>query len=213
MGHGHSRVLGLELCKDYGVGMALIASDIEIVNRCLAGDVDAFEVLVERYKKAVFNTAYRMMGSMEEAEDVSQEAFIRIYNSLSRYNPEYKFITWALKITTNLCLDSLRRKKAETVPIDENFEIKDGKDTPEEEYIRKEKQKMVQDAIMKLPDKYREFLILFHHRNLSYQEIMDITGESLTIVKNRLYRARQMLKEELLSIEKEREKYAMQGNK
>lgn len=191
----------------------MIASDIEIVNRCLAGDVNAFEVLIERYKKAIYNTAFRMMGNREEAEDVSQEAFIRIYNSLSKYNPEYKFMTWAMKITTNLCLDSLRKRKGETVPIDEGFEIKDGKDTPEEEYIKKENQKLVQDAIMKLPEKYREFLILFHLRNLSYQEIMDVTGDSLTIVKNRLYRARQMLKEELISMEKEREKYAMQGNK
>ncbi len=193
--------------------MYLSSEDIEIVNQCLAGDVNAFEVLIERYKKAVYNTAYRMMGNREEAEDVSQEAFIRMYKSLSKYNPEYKFITWALKVTTNLCLDALRKRKGETVPIDEGFDIKDGKDTPEEEYIRKENQKLVQDAIMKLPGKYREFLILFHHRNLSYQEIMDITGESLTIVKNRLYRARQMLKEELLSREKEREKYALQGNK
>ncbi|MHB1392807.1 MAG: RNA polymerase sigma factor [Clostridia bacterium] len=190
----------------------MIASDIEIVNQCLAGDVNAFEVLIERYKKAIFNTAFRMMGNREEAEDVSQEAFIRMYNSLAKYNPEYKFMTWALKVTTNLCLDSLRKRKGE-VPIDEGFEIKDGKDTPEEEYIRKESQKLVQDAIMKLPEKYREFLILFHHRNLSYQEIINITGETLTIVKNRLYRARQMLKDELISREKEREKYAVQGNK
>lgn len=193
--------------------MYLSSEDIEIVNRCLAGDVNAFEVLIEKYKKAVYNTAYRMMGNREEAEDVSQEAFIRMYKSLSKYNPEYKFITWALKVTTNLCLDNLRKRKGETVPIDEGFDIKDGKDTPEEEYIRRENQKLVQDAIMRLPGKYREFLILFHHRNLSYQEIMEITGESLTIVKNRLYRARQMLKEELLSREKEREKYALQGNK
>lgn len=188
-------------------------SDIEIVNQCLGGDLNAFEILIERYKRAVYNTAYRMMGNREEAEDVSQEAFIRMYNSLSRYNPEYKFMTWAMKVTTNLCLDSLRKRKGEMLPIDEGFEIKDEKDTPEEEYIRKENQKLVQDAIMKLPDKYREFLILFHLRNLSYQEIIDITGESLTIVKNRLYRARQMLKEELVSREKERVKYAVQGNK
>lgn len=193
--------------------MGLSVSDIEIVNQCLAGDVNAFEILIERYKRVIYNTAYRMMGNREEAEDVSQEAFIRMFNSLSKYNPEYKFITWALKITTNLCLDSLRKRKAETVPIDDVFDIKDGNDTPEEEYVRKENQKLVQDAIMKLPDKYREFLILFHHRNLSYQEIMEITGESLTIVKNRLYRARQMLKEELINRGKEREKYAMQGNK
>jgi RNA polymerase sigma-70 factor (ECF subfamily) len=77
--------------------MSLIASDIEIVNQCLSGDVNAFEALIEKYKRAVFNTAYRMMGNREEAEDLSQEAFIRMYNSLSKYNPEYKFMTWALK--------------------------------------------------------------------------------------------------------------------
>lgn len=189
------------------------APDIEIINRCLAGDVNSYEILVERYKRIVYNTAFRMMGNKEEAEDVSQEAFIRIYNSLAKYNPEYKFTTWALKITTNLCLDSMRKKKAETVPMDEGIELSDGRDTPEEEYIRKENQRHVQNAISKLPGKYKEFLILFHQRNLSYQEIMDITGESLTIVKNRLYRARQMLKEELINMEKEREKCAVQGNK
>lgn len=193
--------------------MLLDASDIDIINQCLAGNVDSFEILVERYKRIIYNTAYRMMGNKEEAEDVSQEAFLRIYNSLARYNPEYKFTTWALKITTNLCLDSLRKRKGETVPIDDGFELRDNSDTPEEEYIRKENQRLVQNAINKLPGKYKEFLILFHQRNLSYQEIMDVTGESLTIVKNRLYRARQMLKEELIKAEKEREKYAVQGDK
>ncbi len=192
--------------------MSLSASDLEIINQCLKGDMGQFEVLIERYKKLIFNTAYRMMGNKEEAEDVSQEAFIRIYNSLSKYNPEFKFATWALRITTNLCLDHLRKRKGETVPIDEQYDLGDGKLTPEEEYIRKEKQKLVQNAISKLPDKYKEFLIMFHHRNLSYQEIMDITGESLTIVKNRLYRARQMLKESLMNTERESEKYAMPGN-
>lgn len=193
--------------------MLLDASDIEIINRVLAGNVDSFEILVERYKRIIYNTAYRMMGNKEEAEDVSQEAFLRIYNSLAKYNPEYKFTTWALKITTNLCLDSLRKRKGENVPLDDSFELRDDHDTPEEEYIRKENQRLVQNAINKLPGKYKEFLILFHQRNLSYQEIMDVTGESLTIVKNRLYRARQMLKEELIKAEKERGKYAVQGDK
>ena len=182
------------------------ASDIEIINQCIGGKEEAFEQLVERYKKLVFNTAYRMMGNREEAEDVTQEAFIRIYNSLSRYNPQFKFSTWALKITSNLCLDNLRKRKGENLPIDEQFNICDDGPTPEEQYLRKEKQKMVLKAVNKLPDKYKEFIILFHHRNLSYQEIMDITGESLTIVKNRLYRARQMLKEYLMDADKESEK-------
>jgi RNA polymerase sigma-70 factor (ECF subfamily) len=188
------------------VAINLDASDLNIINQCLEGDAGAFEILVERYKKLVFNTAYRMMCSREEAEDITQEAFIRIYNSLSRYNPEYKFSTWALKITTNLCLDNLRKRKGETVPIDEQFNLCDDELTPEEQYLRKENQKKVLEAINKLPEKYKEFIILFHHRNLSYQEIMDITGESLTIVKNRLYRARQMLKEYLINADKESEK-------
>lgn len=187
------------------------ASDIEIISQCLKGNGNLFEVLIERYKKLVYNTAYRMMGSREEAEDISQEAFIRVYNSLSRYNPEYKFATWVLRITTNLCLDNLRKRKGETVPIEEQYNLGDEGPTPEEEYIKREKQIQVQNAINKLPDKYKEFLIMFHHRNLSYQEIMNITGESITIVKNRLYRARQMLKESLMKAEKESEKVCNAG--
>lgn len=182
------------------------ASDLDLINQCLKGNTGAFEPLVERYKKLVFNTAYRMMRSREEAEDITQEAFIRIYNSLARYNPEYKFSTWALKITTNLCLDNLRKRKGETLPIDEQFNLCDEGLTPEEQYLRKENQNKVLKAINNLPDKYKEFIILFHQRNLSYQEIMDITGESLTIVKNRLYRARQMLKDYLINADKESEK-------
>lgn len=182
------------------------ASDLDLIDKCLKGNTEAFEPLVERYKKLVFNTAYRMMHNREEAEDITQEAFIRIYNSLARYNPEFKFSTWALKITTNLCLDNLRKRKGETLPIDEQFNLSDEGPTPEEQYLRKENQRKVLIAIDKLPEKYKEFIILFHHRNLSYQEIMDITGESLTIVKNRLYRARQMLKDYLIYADKESEK-------
>jgi RNA polymerase sigma-70 factor (ECF subfamily) len=192
-------------------GDILNASDYEIISQCLNGNSNAFEIIIDRYKKLIFNTAYRMMGNREEAEDIAQEAFIRIYNSLARYNPEYKFSTWSLKITTNLCLDGLRKRKGEMVPIEEVYDLRDGGDTPEEEYLKKEKQKIVQDAINRLPDKYRQFLVLFHDRNLSYQEIMDITGESLTIVKNRLYRARQMLKDELMAMGKESEKVCSAG--
>lgn len=178
------------------------ASDGEVIQLCLDGDAVAFEILVERYKKLIYTTAYRMMGNKEEAEDVSQEAFIRIYGSLGRYNPEFKFSTWAMKITTNLCLDQLRKRKNVALPMDELPEITDGDKTPEENYVSNETGREVQAAIDRLPIKYKEFLILFHVQNLSYQEIMDITGESLTIVKNRLYRARQMLKEIILENER-----------
>jgi len=181
-------------------------TDIDIINRCLEGDDSAFEELVTRYKNLVFNTSYRMLGSYEEAEDASQEVFIRIYKSLRRYDPQYKFSTWAVKITTNYCLDILRKRKGETVSIEEQFDLRDETLTPEEEYIRYERQKRVRKAIESLPPKYKELIILFHNRGLSYSEIMEVTGEPLTIVKNRLYRARQMLKELLKDMDKEGEK-------
>ena len=181
-------------------------ADIDIINRCLEGDDSAFEELVTRYKNLVFNTSYRMLGSYEEAEDASQEVFIRIYKSLRRYDPQYKFSTWVVKITTNYCLDILRKRKGEMVPIEGQFDLRDDALTPEEGYIRYERQKRVRIAIESLPPKYKELIILFHNRGLSYSEIMEVTGESLTIVKNRLYRARQMLKELLKDMDKEGEK-------
>lgn len=181
-------------------------ADIEIINKCLEGDDSAFEELVTRYKRLIFNTSYRMLGSYEEAEDASQEAFIRMYRSLKRYDPQYKFSTWAVRITTNYCLDLLRKRKGDTVPIEEQYNLKDEGLTPEEEYVRHEKQQMVIKAVDSLPPKYKELIILFHNRGLSYSEIMEVTGESLTIVKNRLYRARQMLKDILKDMDKEGEK-------
>lgn len=180
-------------------------ADIDIINKCLEGDDLAFEELVTRYKRLVFNTSYRMLGSYEEAEDASQEAFIRMYKALNRYDPQFKFSTWAMKITTNYCLDLLRKRKGDTVPIEEQYDLKDDSLTPEEEYVRHEKQQMVKKAIDSLPAKYKELIILFHNRGLSYSEIMEVTGESLTIVKNRLYRARQMLKDSLEKLDKEGE--------
>lgn len=178
-------------------------ADIEIIDKCLGGNEEAFEELVNRYKRLVFNTSYRMLGSHEEAEDASQEAFIRMYKSLNRYDPQYKFSTWAMRITTNYCLDLLRKRKGDTVSIEEQYNLKDEGLSPEEEYVRYEKQQMVKKAVDSLPAKYKELIILFHNRGLSYSEIMEVTGESLTIVKNRLYRARQMLKDILEKLDKE----------
>lgn len=142
-----------------------------------------------------------MLGNYEEAEDASQEVFIRIYRSLKRYDSSYKFSTWSIKITTNYCLDVLRKRKGETYELDSQYDLKDDAPSPEEYYIKKEKSNYVQKAIDSLPDKYKVLIVLFHIRGLSYAEIIDVTGESLTIIKNRLYRGRQMLKEVLKEME------------
>ncbi|HHW48710.1 MAG TPA: sigma-70 family RNA polymerase sigma factor [Clostridiaceae bacterium] len=179
------------------------ASDHELVRRCLAGSQDSFAELVTRYKKLIYGVVYNMINDKEEANDVSQEAFLRIYKALARYNPEYKFSTWAVKIATNLCLDILRKKKHDSMPIEEIENASNDADTPEESYLKKERLELIRKAVSELPDKYRIPIILFHQNGLSYEEITKVLGEPMTIVKNRLYRARLMLKEKLSEERKE----------
>jgi len=186
-----------------GSGNLLEVSDYELVKRCLAGSQESFEELVTRYKKLVYSVVYNMINDKEEANDVSQEVFLRIYKSLARYNPEYKFSTWAVKIATNLCLDILRKKKLDSMPIEEVETYLGDVDTPEESYLKKERMESVRKAVSQLPDKYKIPIILFHQNGLSYEEITRVLGEPMTIVKNRLYRARLMLKEKLSSGRKE----------
>ena len=178
-------------------------SDYELIQKCLAGEQQYFEELVTRYKKLVYSVVYNMVSDKEEVNDISQEVFIRIYKALNRYNPEFKFSTWAVRITTNLCLDILRKKKLDSVPIEEIGEVSTGSDTPETRYISKERSEKIRRAIAGLPEKYRVPVILFHQNGLSYEEMTRVLNEPMTIIKNRLYRARLMLREALLTDRKE----------
>lgn len=174
-------------------------SDDELVKRSLSGDHDSFSELVARYKRLIYSVVYKMLQDKEEVNDVSQEVFIRIYKALGKYNPEYKFSTWSVKIATNYCLDILRKKKPVTTPIEEIIEYATGDvDTPEESYIKRERSEAIRKAIASLPDKYRIPIILYHQNGLSYEEITKVLHQPMTIVKNRLYRARRMLKDLLL---------------
>lgn len=179
------------------------ASDYELIQQCLSGRRECFEELVTRYKKLVFSIVYNFIHDREEVNDISQEVFIRIYKSLDRYNPEYKFSTWASKISTNLCLDILRKKKVDSTPIEEIEGMASGAETPEMSYINKERSEQIRKAILDLPEKYRIPIVLFHQNGLSYEEITRVLNEPMTIVKNRLYRARLMLKEKLMPGRKE----------
>lgn len=178
-------------------------TDYELIQKCLSGRQEYFEVLVTRYKKLIFSVVYNMINDKEEVSDISQEVFIRIYKALDRYNPEYKFSTWAVRIATNLCLDIHRKKKVDSTPIEEIEDLSNGIDTPEASYLQKERSERIRKAIQALPEKYRIPIILFHQNGLSYEEMMKVTGESMTIIKNRLYRARLMLREALMPDRKE----------
>lgn len=171
------------------------ASDIQLIKLCLDGDHQAFAELVSRYKKLIYGVVYNMVNDKQEINDVAQEVFLRIYKSLNQYNPEYKFSTWSVRIATNLCLDILRKKRIDYVPIDEVTGVSSNTDTPEAMYLKMERYKRVRDAIASLEEKYRVPIVLYHQNGLSYDEISKVINEPMSIVKNRIYRARLMLKE------------------
>jgi len=178
-------------------------TDYEVIQKCLAGQQEYFEVLVTKYKRLIFSVVYNMISDKEEVSDISQEVFLRIYKALDRYNPEYKFSTWAVRIATNLCLDIHRKKKVDSTPIEEIEDFSDGIDTPESSYIQKERSERIRKAIQSLPEKYRVPIILFHQNGLSYEEMTKVLGQPMTIIKNRLYRARLLLREALMPDRKE----------
>ena len=173
-------------------------TDSELVRSCLTGNNDAFAELVSRYKRLIYSVAYKFTKENEEADDMAQEAFIKIYRSLSRYNDKYTFSTWCVKVATNVCLDHVRRKKLNCVSLEEieNFTVTDT-DSPEEHYLRKEKRQVLQDAIDSLPEIYREPIVMFHQKGMSYKEIAEDLGKPMSIIKNRIFRARHALRENL----------------
>lgn len=174
------------------------ADDYEVIKTVLRGNKDAFEEIIRRYKNLVFAVIHRMTNDYEEANDTAQEVFIRVYKNLDKYNPEYKFATWIIKITANYIIDLNRKKKQETVPI-ENVEygIYSEEDSPEDKLIKEERSKELFGLIDDLPDIYRVPLLLYHKDGLSYNEISEKTDESLSKVKNRIFRGRKMLREKL----------------
>jgi len=181
----------------------LVLTDEELVLRCIEGDSSAFEKIVTKYKKLVYSVVYKMISDRDEVNDVSQEVFIRLYKSLEKYNPEYKMSTWIVKITSNLCLDTLRKKKQDTVPLDDAIGVSSSVDTPEETFIKGQRTLLIKNAINELPEKYKILIILFHNNGMSYEEMTKVLNEPMSIIKNRLYRARLMLKEKLESARKE----------
>ncbi|MDI3481528.1 MAG: hypothetical protein PWQ97_1183 [Tepidanaerobacteraceae bacterium] len=188
--------MGQELTGDENYAERKIPDDEKIIKQVLLGDATAFEILVERYKSKIFTLAYRMLSSMEEAEDVSQEAFVKIYRSLKIYDAgRTKFSTWIYRITYNLCVDHLRKRR-ETAPLAEDGIVAPSA-SPEELAVAKDGARILHEAICELPEEYRVPLVLFHFHGLSYREICKVLNLPMSIVKNRLFRARRLLKEKL----------------
>ena len=181
------------------------ASDRELVAIAVDGFDGSFEELVRRYQRPIAAYVYRMVGNYESALDLTQEIFIKVYNSLSRYRAEFKFSTWIYKIAHNAAVDHLRRTSTREQSLvlgteSDSFElpIESAHLTPEQESERKERRGEIESVVRALPANYRELIILRHSQDLSYEEIVEVTGLPLGTVKNRLFRAREMMRQQFV---------------
>lgn len=169
----------------------------ELVEQTLSGDTDAFTELVRLYEKPVYNLAYRMLGNSVEAEDAAQEAFIKAYSNLQRYDLSRSFKTWILSITSNHCIDRLRKRRLTWLSLDEPLPahpaLVSSDTSPEAATLAKELSTQVQDLLSNLNDDYRLVVVLRYWYELSYSEIADMTETTESAVKSRLFRARQAL--------------------
>ena len=173
-----------------------------IVRKVLGGDANAFETLVLEYEKNVYNIALRMTGNSEDAADMTQEAFIKAYNSLQSFRGDSKFSVWLYRIVSNVCLDFLRSKnRRPTVSLsvedddgeDAQLDVADESQSPELLLDRKLTRDSVRRGLDSLPPDYRQILLLREIQGLSYDEIAQALSLEVGTVKSRIFRARKRL--------------------
>jgi len=174
-----------------------------IIESVLAGNTEAFEILVLENQTQVYNLALRMVGNEQDAYDISQDAFIKAFRSLDSFRGDSKFSVWLYRLTSNLCLDFLRSKKRNNVvslttysPDDDEateLEIPDERFSPEAELEKTELKNAVNAALSKLPDDQREILLLRELHGMSYDEIAEELSLEPGTVKSRIFRARKRL--------------------
>lgn len=170
-------------------------SDYDLVKESLKGREESFALLLKRYKNLVFATVYKILGDYEESLDLSQEIFVKIYKNLHKYSPNHKFSTWVITISTNHTIDFCRKKRPETVPLEDSEFYLSHTPSAENSYIAAERSSAINKALLSLPDKYLTPMIMYHREGLKYNEISEALGIPLSTVKNRIYRARKQLKE------------------
>ncbi len=164
----------------------------------MVGDRDAFASLVDAYQNPVYNLCYRMLGTSTEAEDAAQEVFVKMYRRLNTYDPERKLSSWVLSIASHHCIDRLRRRRLKTVGIEEMppwQPLISERPQPERQVLEAEREARIQQLLEHLEPHYRLPLVMHYWNDLSYQEICEATGLSLSAVKSRLHRARLQLAE------------------
>jgi RNA polymerase sigma-70 factor (ECF subfamily) len=172
-----------------------MASDEELMAQAAEGDMDAFEEVVRRNQQIALNVAYRFLGDPILAEDVAQEAFLKVLAGASRYEPTARFSTYLYNVVWHLCIDVYRKKRPESLELGPDREH--GGRGPVQEALAGEQQQLVRDAVQSLPPRQRMAIVLKHFEGLSYEEIARALDCSPTAVDALLVRAKRRLKETL----------------
>ena len=170
--------------------------DHALIERCRKGDRKALEALVGEYERPVYNAAYRILGNPEDAADATQAAFLKAFENLDRYDPQYKFFSWIYRIAVNESINQLKRIRKQ-LPLDEG-EIADDPG-PDDEFDAGKLSREIQEGLMSLSEDYRTVIVLRHFSDCSYRQISEILEIPEKTVKSRLYSARQLMKDQLIA--------------
>ncbi|MBK8981951.1 MAG: sigma-70 family RNA polymerase sigma factor [Ignavibacteria bacterium] len=178
------------------------AEDLILIDEALAGKQSSYAKLMKKYHPMITHLIYRMISKKEDVEDLTQEAFIKAFNSLANFDKQFAFSTWLFKIATNNAIDYLRKKKLYTFSIDKNiesddseysFEIPDHENKPDSNVIDKQLRIILDEAIDSLPLKYRDVIVLRHRKEKEYEEIAKELNLPLGTVKAHIFRGRELL--------------------
>ena len=157
---------------------------------------DAFSEMFRTYDRRVYLTALRFLGNREEAADITQEVFVRAWKHLGSLDPGRPVFPWLFRITRNLCINRVKRKSGSEAGL-EFPELQAGKESVEKDVLRKESRREIREAVLALPDNYREIIILKHYDECSYEEMAEILNIPKGTVMSRLFNARKLLKQRL----------------
>ena len=177
--------------------------DFELIDKAKTGDQKAYADLMKRYKKSVYHTLLKMVRNVDDAEDLTIEAFAKAFRNLDKFDPKFTFSTWLFRVATNNCIDFIRRKKLETMSISSGYtdssgseitmDLRDGNLNPQEDVIKGQRSQIVHHIVDKLPARYQTLVRMRYFSELSYEEIAKELNAPLGTVKAQLHRARELL--------------------
>ena len=187
--------------EDYpGVG---VEEERAWVLAAVQGDNDAFARIVEAYQRPVYNLAYRMLGSQDDAEDATQETFVRVFTKLRTYDTRRKFSSWVLSVASHYCVDRLRRRRP-SVSMEEMQGwrwVPDERPRPEERALLGQRELAMREMLERLPPQYRLAIVLRYWHDMSYEDIAEATQSTVSAVKSRLHRARREMAKRIQAAE------------